>query len=188
MLSDKNKRKMRILAKILVLIGALNWGLTAFNFNIVEKLDDMIGKFTKKRKIFSTFIYIVIALSALYLVFDKETYLPFLGEAAFPCDSLKEFTPENATREILVKTTPNRKVVYWAAEPLDEGESTDRSYKDAYKTNNGVVTSDKNGMAKLLIREPAGYTVPRGKTLKSHVHYRTCESSSMLGEVITTDV
>ena len=49
-------------AYVLVLVGALNWGLVgAFKFNLVEKV---LGDMTMAARI----VYILVGLSALYLV------------------------------------------------------------------------------------------------------------------------
>ena len=171
-----NNIKLHMIAIVLVLIGGLNWGLTSLNFNPVE----LLGKYTSGYV--SKFIYILVALGALYLMFNRNTYLPFLGEAAFPCGLLKPSKPENANELVKIYTYPNAKIVYWAAEP----GTSDRDYKQAYSLykNSGVTISDSNGIAKLYIRKPSGYNVP-GKSLKSHVHYRVCIRDSMLGRVET---
>jgi uncharacterized membrane protein YuzA (DUF378 family) len=56
----------------LLIIGGLNWLLVGlFNVNIVSRI---FGK-----SIITTFIYVLVGVSALAIVFDRDTYLPFLG-------------------------------------------------------------------------------------------------------------
>lgn len=171
------KIKLKILAYIIVFIGSLNWGLTALNLNIVELL---LGKQIAK------VIYLVVAVSALYLMFNRDTYLPFLGDTAFPCSVLSEKYPENSNYGYKIVTKPNSLVVYWAATPSMNNE---RSYKEAYNLykNSGVVKSDSNGVVTLKVVKPTGYNVPT-KSLKAHIHYRECLSSGMLGKVKTVYV
>lgn len=172
---------LHMLAIVLVLIGALNWGFTAGDYNLVEKLANITHKNV------ATVIYILVALSALYLMFNRNTYLPFLGKTAFPCGLLKEGTPDKATHQVEVSTgIPNSAVVYWAAEP---SESADRYYTVAYGEyeNSGVTRTDAAGVAKLSVRKPTGYNVP-SKSLEAHIHYRTCLKNGLLGEVKTVFV
>lgn len=58
-----------LVAKVLVLVGALNWGLVAFNFNLVESL---LGAGTTLTKV----VYILVGVAALY-----EVYAMFVAKA-----------------------------------------------------------------------------------------------------------
>lgn len=64
-----HKSKMKVLSKLLVLIGALNWGLVGFlNFDLVAAL------FGKKSTL-SKLIYSLVGLSGIYLAITyKEKY------------------------------------------------------------------------------------------------------------------
>jgi uncharacterized protein len=55
---------MNTVAYILVLIGGLNWGLEAMNFNLVNKL---VGSMPTVERI----VYILVGLSAVWLIVDK---------------------------------------------------------------------------------------------------------------------
>ena len=60
----RRKVKMKLFDKIftwLVIIGALNWGLVVFNFNLVEKLTSFINF-----PILSNIIYLAIGFSAVW--------------------------------------------------------------------------------------------------------------------------
>jgi len=71
-LVKKNKSKMGILSKLLVIIGALNWGLVGLlNFDLVAVL---FGK----KSILSKLVYILVGLSGVYLIMiykEKYSYL-----------------------------------------------------------------------------------------------------------------
>ena len=74
------------LAMLLVIAGALNWGLSVYQINIVEMinsyLDNTIGTITH----FNKLIYITIAIAGLYLV-KRDNFLPFLN----PLTTIKFF-------------------------------------------------------------------------------------------------
>lgn len=175
-MNNKISIKLRMLTMVLVLIGALNWGLTIFNVGI----DKLLGHRYVK------IVYLLVFLSGLYLAFDRDTYLPFLGNSVFPCGLLKDKKPEGANILVRIKTKPNSKVVYWAAEKDDNDNRGPRKAYGKYE-NIGVTTSYENGDAILEVKKPSGYNVPFRK-LKPHIHYRTCLSNSMFGKVETVVV
>jgi len=173
-----------IIMMFLVIIGAINWGIVgAFDFNFVEKMDDFIGAENK----LSTIVYVIIGLCGLCLLIKRDVFLPFLGDTAYPCDSLEEHVPYNSTEKVFVKVPPNSYVVYWASEPANEKLKELPNPLIAYKNyeNAGVVRSDINGNAVLQFRTPQKYVVPFGKELQPHVHYRYCKSPGMLSRVET---
>lgn len=51
---------LHIIAFILLVIGGLNWGLTAFNYNVVEMV---LGASSVATRV----IYVLVAISAIYL-------------------------------------------------------------------------------------------------------------------------
>ncbi len=169
--------KLRILAIAVVLMGALNTTAGIFDMDGIKEL----GKRTNN--VVSTMLYVLIGASVLYILFDRDTYLPFLGKTVFPCSLLKPHAPKDANFSINVKVKPNRKVVYWAAEPSD---SDKRKPKDAYKgyMNSGIAVANKKGIATLHLKKPTGYKIPVGK-LSAHVHYRKCSDNYKLGKVKT---
>jgi len=166
---------------LFIVVGALNWGLVgAFKFNAVE----WVAKYTFAA--LATIIYILVGLSAIIHLFSRDYYLPFLGDSVFPCGTLAEKVPEKADTSVTINTLPNVNVIYWAAEPNAEVVSNPTQ---AYSklANNGVTTSDANGVATLKFRKPAAYQVHKigNNTLKPHVHYRTCKSNGMMSRVET---
>jgi len=151
-----------------------------FDKNIVKTLIGSIGS----QAVYSS----IIALS-LYLAYDREFYLPFLGDTVFPNGLLgANVTPNHADTSVEVKVPPYTKVVYWAAEPCKEICSNLMAW-DAYEeyTNSGVSTANENGLATLSIRgPPASYFVPNKETkLKPHVHYRYQIGKGMLSKTFS---
>lgn len=177
---------VNIITLFIIVVGALNWGLVGvFDFNLVQYI------FTPS---IERFVYILVGIAALFHIVTRDYYLPFLGMCAFPCGSLVERVPENANIEVKVQTTPNVNVIYWAAEPSASTSSSQTPYDNpwvAYQEykNAGVAKSDNNGIAVLKVRSPSPYKIPPFyNTIHTHVHYRTCSSSGLLGRVETIKV
>ena len=167
---------LELFSYVVILIGALNWGLVgAFKVNLVDKV---FGKY-------NFVIYILVGLAAVFNLFQRDYYLPFLGRAVYPCGSLEEKTPKDADVAVTVHhLKPNVNVIFWAAEPSNE---IVRNPWLAYSknANAGVTRADINGSAILRVRNPASYQVPSGRVLKQHIHYRVCSEDGMLSRVET---
>ena len=165
-------------AIVLIVVGAINWGLIgAARINLVERL---LGK-----GLLSKAVYVLVGLAALSVAFNRDTYLPFLGESVFPCSVLSDQVPPGATRSVRVRVQPGAKVIYWATEPSDGRGTPD--YSGAYRQylNAGVATADSTGMASLKVREPQAYTVPMKGLLEPHVHFRVCGPQGFIGRIKT---
>jgi uncharacterized membrane protein YuzA (DUF378 family) len=170
------------IAMILVLVGALNWlsvGLLSFNF--VEKL---LGKTLSRG------VYVLVGIAALSMMFNRDTYLPFLGETVLPCTTIPERVPPGATKELHVSAPPGSKILYWAAEPAMEELKQIQSWEQAYNKyeNAGVTTTDTTGVAILKVRDPQPYVVPFKGRIEPHVHFRICTGTGMLGRIKTVYV
>jgi uncharacterized membrane protein YuzA (DUF378 family) len=164
----------------LLIIGGLNWLLVGiFDFNIVYAI---FGK-----SFFASLIYILVGVSAIAVMCDRDTYLPFLGPMVAPCSVLENRDPPGATKEVKVVVTPNTKVIYWAAEPASNKLEKINSWKQAYLDyqNAGVATSNGEGVAILKIRDPQSYRVPFKGELAPHVHYRVCGEAGWMGRINT---
>jgi uncharacterized membrane protein YuzA (DUF378 family) len=181
---SKNKQyKFAFLYKIcivLLIVGALNWFMVgAFKINMVEKIfgSGMIGRL----------VYLIVGLAAVYVMFDRNTYLPFLGPMVAPCAALKDRVPPGANASVAVTVKPGSKVLYWAAEQEDDSLKELKSWKKAYGEyeNTGVATADERGKVELKVRRPQGYRVPMRGELKSHIHYRECGVAGWMGPVET---
>jgi uncharacterized membrane protein YuzA (DUF378 family) len=167
------------ISMVLVVIGALNWffiGLLGTNF--VEKL---LGKTISRG------IYVLVGLAAISMMFNRDTYLPFLGETVLPCTTIPERVPPGATKELHVNAAPGSKILYWAAEPAMEELKQIPTWQQAYNKyeNAGVTTTDSNGVAVLKVRAPQAYLVPFKGRIEPHVHFRICDGSGMLGRIKT---
>ncbi len=170
-------------AVVLILIGAINWLLIGlFQTNLVESI---FGTGFLART-----IYILVGVAALSIAFNRDTYLPFLGETVLPCSIIPERTPPGATKELKVPAPVGAKVLYWAAEPAMEGLKNIPDWQTAYAQyeNAGVTVADSTGMATLKVRAPQAYTVPFKGRLEPHIHYRICSNTGMMGRIKTVFV
>jgi len=170
-------------AMILLILGGINWFLVGvFDMNLVSSL---FGD-----SAMATLIYGLIGVSALGVLLDRDTYLPFLGPMVAPCSVLQHREPPGATKDVKVLVAPHTKLIYWAAEPASEPLKGLASWKEAYDNyeNAGVTTSDENGVAVLKVRDPQAYQVPFKGKLEPHVHYRVCGASGWMGRVQTANI
>lgn len=149
------------------------------------------AKYLMANKFICTIIMLIIIISILIHVGDRNFYLPFLGYTVYPCGSLAEKIPANANTTIQVKVKPNSNVIYWASEPTDINAQPISNPWDAYANydNSGVVRSDAQGNAILRVRAPSSYRVGlMGRELKKHIHYRVCNYSGMLSAIKTVNI
>jgi len=145
----------------------------------------------RKRSLWGNALAVLIALAAIYVGTQRDSYLPFLGESVVPCSVLADKIPEHADVEVTVDhLKPGAKVIFWATEPATEGLAKIKDWQRAYLelANAGVATVTAAGTATLRIRKPQPYTVPLWGRLESHVHWRTCQDGGMMGPVQTTVV
>jgi uncharacterized membrane protein YuzA (DUF378 family) len=169
-----------MISMVLLIIGGLNWLLVGlFDFNVVSSI---FGN-----NFAAVIIYSLVGLSAIMIMFDRDTYLPFLGSTVMPCSVLENRDPPGATREFKVTVEPNVKIIYWAAEPASEKLEKLNSWKGAYLNyeNAGISTSNGDGLAIIKVRDPQSYKVPFKGKLNPHVHYRVCGEDGWLGRVRT---
>lgn len=177
------KKLLFKMAMVLIIVGSINWLLIGiFDFNLVTGIfgDSIITKI----------IYICVGLSAVAMMFDRDTYLPFLGPMVAPCSVLENRVPPGATHDVTVTIKPNSKVLYWASEPASAKLEKINSWKQAYLNydNAGVATSNGDGIAVLKVREPQAYTVPIKGRLTPHVHYRVCGEAGWMDRIQTVFV
>ena len=171
------------IAMILLIIGGLNWlSVGIFEMNLVSMA---VGN-----GIVSSIIYILVGVSALTIMFYRDTYLPFLGETLAPCSVLQNREPPGATKEVKLVITPNTKVLYWAAEPASDNLKAIKTWKEAYGKyeNAGVATSNGEGVVVLKVRDPQSYKVPFKGQLDAHVHYRVCGEGGFMERVNTAPI
>lgn len=182
--SSSGEIKMHMLLVALVIVGAVNWGLTAFGYNLVEMLSKFINSLLNMNLPIDKLIYIIVAGAGIMLAVKRTTWLPFLGKSVLPSYlvPLRE-NSKMATTKISINTVPNSKIAYWSAFNKSPDQNVITAYDDY--SNSGVVLSDDQGNAVLSIVEGAEYTVPSGKTISKHVHYRIINDNAMMGDVIT---
>jgi len=176
----------------LVLVGALNWGFHTFGYNLVEMLNRFLSGVFKRRLPLDRIIYVVVAISALILAFQRDMWLPFLGETVLP-GAIVALKTNSGDTTVDVHVKPGTKVVYWAAEPsadegavgASEGNKVVPPVKVAYDKfeNSGVVVANEQGIAKLVFNKGTSYIVPSGRQIESHVHYREFGEDGMMGPV-----
>lgn len=184
-----NKELLHMITIAIVSFGALNASLANIaNIDILQLLNNITLKSDSLVKI----LYVIIGLSALYIMYKKDSYLPFLGNSVIP-PALPEYSPEKKTLNIEVDISdPNaEKVLYWASNSNDKSFD---DYKSAYGNfeNSGIVKVN-NGKAVLgLSGCPASYKVKKygisETTLPKHVHYRVLTNSGMASEVLTKNL
>lgn len=170
-------------AMVFIIVGASNVAVMGlFRTNVI--------RYVFGDGFLSNLLYILIGSSALYLMFHRNTYLPFLGPTVVPCTVLENREPPGATKEIQVAVEPNKKVIYWAAEPRPEIQKDLQTWNKAYGSyeNTGVAISNANGIAVLKVREPQAYRVPMHGRIESHVHYRVCGEPGWMGEIKTIPI
>lgn len=130
---------------------------------------------------------LLVSVLALYLLLQRDTYLPFLGRAAFPSGLVqKDVVPNGANVSHELEFEPideGKRVVYWGSKP---SQQVVPNPWDAYHdfSNAGVATI-QNGKATVKFFCPARYQIPWGKTLNRHIHYRVCCDSGLMGPVKT---
>ena len=182
--TDYFKKKGHMLSIVLLIVGGLNYGATGiFKVNLIERL---LGKNTLSARA----LYLIYGLAAVSVMFNRDTYLPFLGEAVMPCSLLQNRAPPGATYDITVNVGAHAKVLYWAAEPDTDGLKKIGDWRQAYLKfmNAGVVKADGNGVAVLLVRSPQPYTVPWKGRIEPHIHFRVCGGNGMLDRIKTVFV
>jgi uncharacterized membrane protein YuzA (DUF378 family) len=164
---------------VLLIAGALNWlAVGAADFNPVEKL--LGPRYAKP-------VYIAVGIAAVFVMFTRDFYLPFLGETVMPCSLLQEHTPDKADTEVEVKAPAGAKILYWAAEPATASLEKLNDWRKAYLKymNAGVTYANEKGVATLRVRNPQPYVVPWKGRLEPHVHFRICGDDGFLSTIRT---
>ena len=174
---------IHMLVIFLVLVGGVNW------LSIGATGQDLVRLVLPPR--YAKWVYILYGLAALPLLFQRDMYLPFLGETVLPGGALSAKTPQNANDQLTIRTRPGAKVVYWAAEPNPTQGKDLPTFHEAYDAyeNSGVVVADSTGHAILRFRgPPQAYTVPMKGRLEPHVPFRISGETGFLVRVQTVFV
>ena len=174
------QKKFYMLIIFLVLVGSINW------LSIGVSGQDLVRLALPLR--YAKWVYIIIGIAALPLLFQRDMYLPFLGETVLPAGALAPKTPQNANDQVTIRTRPGAKVVYWASEPNPTQGKDLPTFQEAYDAyeNSGVVVADSSGHAILRFRgPPQAYSVPMKGRLEPHVHFRICDDNGFMERVQT---
>jgi hypothetical protein len=147
-------------------------------------LNTVFGMVNGENPIVKT-IAIMGLVSLVLMICNRDTYLPFLSENFVPEPflNLKERNPKKVEKTINIQVEPNKKVLYWAADP---GVEVKKNWKDGYGKfeNSGIVKSDPLGNVKIPLECPNRYIVHGYKILPKHVHYRVYnENTQMLSRI-----
>jgi len=174
-----DNKKIYFIASIIGVIAIINWGFYAFNYNLVEKVLDIL-KISNMKKI----VYILIACVGIYLAMQRSTYLPFLGETVLPSAILTEKYDKNKKLTATIESSDGEYLIFWAAKKDDD--LTKLAYvKDAYGDyKNSGVSKFVNGKAPVYLDEPQEYHV-RGNKMTKHFHYRIVYSNGLTSEIKT---
>jgi uncharacterized membrane protein YuzA (DUF378 family) len=176
---DSIVKKIYAIAILFLIVGGIAWGWMGMMGK--NPVSQAMGKY-------AWIVYGTVGISALLvLLVGRNAFLPFLGPTVFPCAVIADKVPENADTTVEVLVRPGAKVLYWGAEPDNEGLRRLRTWKEAYgRYNNvGVATADDMGRAVLKLRKPQSYKVPMKGSIESHVHYRICTNDGWLSQVET---
>lgn len=184
-------RKMHIILTVIVLLSACSWlpyAVISSEMNIWLRV--AMG---------------IIGTLSFVLLFERDMYLPFLADCAFPVSLLSASpTPDTLNGKAdtsvvsvgISKLPPRAKVVYWAAETKDPRSIGAKYWKEAYGeySNSGVALANQSGVATISIRCPQAYTVSHlgimNNEIPPHIHYRyeLPGTKGMLSEVYTLAV
>jgi uncharacterized membrane protein YuzA (DUF378 family) len=178
--------RIHMILVTLLIIGGLNWGsIGVFDYNFVEKLNSA----TVNSQLLVSIIYVLVGVAAVLMLFDRNSYLPFLGETIIPT-SISEYKQNETTLAIDVEAPKGIKVQYWAANP--NSETVDDPWNAYTGYSNAGVANVKDNKATLEINCPANYNVRKcgliSSTLPKHVHYRLIYPNGMTSQIMTKKI
>lgn len=193
-LNQKQKRFiwLHIITISFALVGALNTGALIFDKNIIKSV---FGNYSK-------YIFILIGLSGLYLLSQRDIFLPFLGHNVIPTSFKKDIpaqqntTTPNVTVNIDIPEEDNwSHIIYWAANPkTTEGSSTPISWQEAYGNYENAAILPISKLQKTVVLSlncPQEYTVNtifKSKILQKHVHYRFVDANGYMSRIYTKNI
>jgi hypothetical protein len=157
-----------MIARIFIIAGSAAFFLSKF-VNVGIRVSSTITK------IFA----VIVGMATLYLVSQRDFYLPFLGKCVFPAGD-RQMTGSallgEKTTVSLTGLPPKSRVVYWAAKRA-EANRTFQNPMDAYDYGNaGQGVTDDRGEITFEIDCPGSYIVNKfgvfKKNIPKHVHYR----------------
>ena len=170
----------------LLLLVVINYTLSNYN----NKYD--VFYYIKNLE-FKKIILTLLSFYAIFLLFNKNTYLPFLGNTVLPskliCNNNNNDLIKNNNNLIHLKIYTDKdteKIVWWAADN-DNINKVINNPNDAYKNyNNSGISLVNNGLAEVVLLCPKSY-MAGGRELPKHLHYRESKKD-MLGDVKTIKI
>ena len=136
---------------------------------------------------FRKVVLVLATIAALWFMFRRDSWLPFLGESVLPPSTLLVSSPTFADSALVVKAPAGAtRCVYWAAENKTGtvAESPELAYG---KFGNAGTAAVIDGVASLKYRKPGSYKL-RGGVKGPHIHYRFVDERGMMAPVKTTEV
>ncbi len=166
-MDEKRSQGLHFFLIILVLIGAINWGLIGlFNFNLLHQI---LMKNTFAKKI----VYTLIGIAGLYLALCRNTYFPQSGDTTFPTHLLHHCRTEKEGKKITIMTKyPNSHIVYWLNLNGD-------------LSNSGTAKTDERGLTEIVVAEPKS---ERYFALPREAHYRAILDQGKLSHIETVNI
>jgi len=150
--------------------------ITALNYVLIKLLNINLFSFIKNSDIL-LFLHLIMAMVIIYYLFNRDFYLPFLGETVIPIKNTNGIYEANGVLNFKIQNLPpNKRIIYWASKSSNEViENPIEAYKGY--TNSGITKTDSNGNASIEISCPSDYYVKRfgmgmGKKIRQHIHYR----------------
>ena len=138
---------------------------------------------------------LLIGISVIYHLFNKYTYLPFLGYNVLPYSLLKQNTTQEITDAITIGIdvpvdNPYTHVIYWASNESDKLTDSILPWDLAYGefTNSGIELVNNKTKVNVNIKCPSSYKVPSllgSKIIPKHVHYRFVSKDGMMSRIYT---
>ena len=173
---------------VIILLAVLNYGAMLFDYNLIKLVHSKLNELLKFETYVDKIIIALIIFAGFHIFMKKTLWLPFLGESAFPTLAfVQTVAKKTGDVSIAIKAKPNTRIAYWASLPQKNKDDIP-NVTDAYGdySNSGVVVSDDNGDATLLLDGGTSYRVPTGRVISRHVHYRELDHDyGFLGEVKT---
>lgn len=162
---------LQIFTKFLILI-------IVFNYAYAKLYNNDLFDYVIKNKMVSNGFSIFLIIIALFYLFDRDFFLPFLGPTVMP----SVITIPHATKKTdqlininLTELPPKTTVIYWGS---SESEKIFEDPVSAYKdyANSGITRTNEYGNVVVQMSCPGTYRVPKfgflKKLLPRHIHYR----------------
>jgi len=184
-----NSLKMKIyhLCLIIILLATFNYIAIGLGYNLITMIHLKLNELLKIETYGDKVIYGIIILAGLKIFMKKTLWLPFLNETSFPSLAfIQTVIKKNGDVSVSVKVKPNTRVAYWTSLPQKSNEIPDVVTAYGDYSNSGIAIADKNGNANLLIDSGTSYSVPSGRVIQKHIHYRELDLDyGLLGPVQT---